>query len=476
MASVHLGRLIGPAGFSRTVAIKQLHASHFADDDPNVVTMFIDEARIAARIQHPNVVSVSDIVLVEQEVLLVMEYVHGESLARLASAHRARGEVMDPRVATAVLVGVLDGLHAAHEARDEMGSPLNIVHRDVSPQNILVTTEGIPRVVDFGIAKAAGRLQSTTDGQLKGKVSYMAPDQIRGGCVDRRVDLYAASVVLWELLTGHRLITGDNRLTTLNRVLELERVPPSYHVPNLPKALDDIVMRGMSADPRGRFATARDMALALVAARPQASARDLSAWVADMAGETLQARALLVANIENASWEGSLAAVSAEPDGDGISTAVLDQDTERSSTAVPGSMPSLSRAHRPSPRRRVMLASALLGLAAGAAVVAMIRTKSGAVPPGVDASGLAMSSEAVALDPTVPLASNTVLTTLSPPPSTSSIGPVPRSGRSTLPSRARPASARSAPANSAPVSTVADCVVPFTWTANGKKIPKPACF
>src|SRR5262245_16586952 len=167
MATVHLGRVLGDAGFARTVAIKRLHP-HYAKD-PEFVSMFVDEARLAARITHPNVVSTVDAVTMGSELFLVMEYVHGESLAGLFYAAQHAGIRIPPAVAVAVVADVLYGLHAAHEARGEDGQPLGIVHRDISPPNILVGVDGVARVLDFGIAKAIVRVQTTREGQLKGK-------------------------------------------------------------------------------------------------------------------------------------------------------------------------------------------------------------------------------------------------------------------------------------------------------------------
>jgi serine/threonine protein kinase len=190
MATVHFGRLSGPAGFSRTVAIKRLHPQYAKD--PEFVSMFLDEARLAARIRHPNVVTTLDVVTTGAEIFLVMEYVQGESLSRLLRAVRPMMTPADTRIVATIVSGVLHGLHAAHEARDEQGQPLRIVHRDVSPQNVLVGTDGVPRVLDFGVAKAAGRVQTTREGQLKGKLAYMAPEQVRGE-VTRVTDVYSAS-------------------------------------------------------------------------------------------------------------------------------------------------------------------------------------------------------------------------------------------------------------------------------------------
>ena len=207
MATVYLGRLSAERGFSRTVAIKRLHPQFASDRE--FVAGFMDEARLAGRIRHPNVVGVIDVVSTGDEVLLVMEYIHGESLSRVLRKLHERGELVPPPIAAAIVCNLLDGLHAAHEARDESGAPLGIVHRDVSPQNVLLGTDGVAHVLDFGIAKAKGRQQEQTrEGQLKGKLAYMAPEQLDQQ-TSRLTDVYAASVVFWETLTCTRLMHGE---------------------------------------------------------------------------------------------------------------------------------------------------------------------------------------------------------------------------------------------------------------------------
>jgi eukaryotic-like serine/threonine-protein kinase len=296
MASVHYGRLVGPVGFSRTVAIKRPHP-HFAKDR-DFARMILDEARVAARIRHPNVVPTLDVVEVGTEIFLVMEYVHGESLSRLARAAHAKGDAIPLDVMSAIMCGVLHGLHAAHEATDEAGRPLQIVHRDVSPQNVLVGADGVPRVLDFGVAKAIGRLQTTREGQVKGKIPYMAPEQIRGQEIDRRTDIYAAGIVMWELLTQQALFDGDNEGELVLRVLERVVEPPSALAFTVPADVDAVVLRALSRDRTKRFATAREMALALEEIVPVASATRVSAWVEELAAERLASRATAVARIE----------------------------------------------------------------------------------------------------------------------------------------------------------------------------------
>ena len=298
MATVYLGRLMGAGGFARTVAIKRLHPQ-FAKD-PEFVAMFLDEARLAARIRHPNVVPTLDVVASKGELFLVMEYVQGESLSRLSRAHRSKGERVPIPVLLRVMTDALQGLHAAHEARDERGLSLEIVHRDVTPQNILVGVDGVGRLLDFGVAKAAGRAQTTREGQIKGKLAYMAPEQLRSSGVTRQTDVYAASVVLWELLAGERLFAGGSEVDIIAKLLKRDIQPPSAVAPGVPKALDDIVMRGLSADVDERYASARDLCVALTSCGVQEAAGiTVGEWVEGLAKEALDARSAKIAAIES---------------------------------------------------------------------------------------------------------------------------------------------------------------------------------
>jgi eukaryotic-like serine/threonine-protein kinase len=299
MASVHLGRLVGPGGFLRTVAIKRLHP-HLAKD-PEFVAMFLDEARLAARIRHPNVVPTLDVVAQRGEVLLVMEYVHGESLSRLWRLMRERESCLPLPIVCAVMGNVLSGLHAAHEAMSDQGLPLGIVHRDVSPQNVLVGVDGVARVLDFGVAKAALRYQSTQEGRLKGKLAYMAPEQIELREVDRRSDVFAASTVFWEALTGARLFDTSQPAATIAKIMNPETPAPSSLVSTVPRVLDEIVLRGLERDPARRFASALEMAKALEVSVRGASAREVSEWLEAIAPEAITQRAKRVAEVESGS-------------------------------------------------------------------------------------------------------------------------------------------------------------------------------
>ncbi|MBS2012147.1 MAG: serine/threonine protein kinase [Deltaproteobacteria bacterium] len=292
MASVHLGRLEGPSGFARTVAIKRLFRSHA--EDPGSATLFLDEARIASRINHPNVVPVIDVVSSEKEALLVMEYVHGASLSELLHAHEKRGTRAPVACVAQVMVNVLTGLHAAHDTCDDDGAPLGIIHRDVSPQNVMVSVDGIARVVDFGIARAERRLSpATKEGLLRGKLAYMPPEQIaEGGTIDRRSDVYAAALVMWEALTGRKLFDQEIAVVVAKKLSE-DPPPPRSIVPEIPEALDAIVTKALSHHPSERYATALEMARAIEAVVPPVSPREIGEWVKDLAAPLLERQAAL---------------------------------------------------------------------------------------------------------------------------------------------------------------------------------------
>ncbi len=297
MATIHFGALQGPVGFSRTVAIKRLHRQ-FARD-PAFVAMFLDEARIAARIRHPNVVPILDVVAAEGELFLVMDYVQGESLRRLVELSARQEMPLSPRIAAAIFCGCLHGLHAAHETTDERGDCLRVVHRDISPTNILVGVDGIARVLDFGVAQASGRLHTTETGKTKGKTPYLSPEQVYGQSVDRRSDVYSASVCLWEALTGRALFYSPNEGATIYKILTGKIPPPSRYAPDLSPALDEVVMRGLSRAPPERFQTARDMAMALEQAVGIASPSEVAQCVQLLANNTLACRTAKLLEIES---------------------------------------------------------------------------------------------------------------------------------------------------------------------------------
>jgi len=334
MATVHLGRVIGSLGFKRTVAIKRLH-ERFATD-PKFVSMFVDEARLAARVRHPNVVPTLDVIVDAGEIFVVLEYVHGEPVHRLMQALR-KGQRVPLRVASGIMFGVLLGLHSAHDARNEQGAPLHLVHRDVSPQNIVVGPDGVARVLDFGIAKGFGRLRTTEEREVKGKIAYSSPEQVSGEDTDQRTDVYSASVVLWELIAGVRLFRTDEPGALLRLVTQGTLEPPSAHSSESTPALDAIVMRGLARNPDHRWPTARAMALALEDCIPPATAPHIGAWAAHVAHKPLAERAALIAAMEGSVGPVQLETVLEEIRASTYAPAPPDEPTQRELFTLPES-------------------------------------------------------------------------------------------------------------------------------------------
>lgn len=294
MASVHFGLLNGPRGFRRTVAIKRMLQTYAVN--PQARLMLVDEARLASRVSHANVVQTLDVVEDQDELFLVLEYVHGESFDKLLERAQELGQKAPPKVASAVVVGALRGLHAAHEAKDEGGQPLELVHRDLSPHNVLVDVNGVARVLDFGVARARGRLQGTRDGQLKGKLAYLAPEQVHGEA-SRRSDLFTAGVVLWEALAGRQLFRGNSEADLLSQVL-LCKVPSLAELGvEVAPALQAVLDQALARAPEDRFATAAQLADALEACGV-ASAAEVAGWVKDLAADTLAQRTAALEGLE----------------------------------------------------------------------------------------------------------------------------------------------------------------------------------
>jgi serine/threonine-protein kinase len=261
MASVHLARMDGPGGFQKWVAIKRIHP-HLVEDD-SFIHMFLDEARIAARISHSNVATVFDLGEHEDTYWIAMEYLHGEPLREVMRRTEELATPMPPEIACRVIADAAEGLHAAHELLGKNGEKLGLVHRDVTPHNLFVTYEGTTKVVDFGIAKFSSRMSNTRAGTLKGKLAYMSPEQVHGEGIDRRTDIFALGVVLWELTTGQRLFRMENDLDTLAKVQECSVPRPSSIVRGYPIDLEKIVMKALSKNRGERFKTAREFSRAL---------------------------------------------------------------------------------------------------------------------------------------------------------------------------------------------------------------------
>ncbi|HEY1956794.1 MAG TPA: serine/threonine-protein kinase [Polyangiaceae bacterium] len=292
MARVWAARQHGHRGFSKTVAIKTI-LPHLAEE-PEFERMFLDEARIAALVHHPNVCEIYELGEEGKVLYLAMEWVNGESLVHIL---RSSGKMapMEPRLCARIIADACAGLHAAHQLTDDMGKPMNVVHRDVSPHNILVGADGNVKVADFGVAKALGQMHSATvAGQVKGKIAYMAPEQIAGGAADRRIDIFAMGVTLYEATTGRRPFTGEGDPQVMHAILSGQFTPPSRIIRGYPPELEQIVLSAMSQDPAGRFGTAERMRMALeeylARSGPIVSQSNVGAFVHQRVGGVLDRR------------------------------------------------------------------------------------------------------------------------------------------------------------------------------------------
>jgi serine/threonine protein kinase len=251
MAEVYAAKAFGVEGFERIVAIKKILPT--LGEDPEFVSMFVDEARIAVQLSHANIVQVFELGKHDDSLYIAMEYVAGRDVRQLAERYRRHNLPMPVPQACAIVARACEALDHAHRKCDAAGKPLGIVHRDVSPQNVLVSFEGDVKLIDFGIAKAETRLQRTQSGILKGKFSYMSPEQVQGQPIDRRSDVFAAGVLLWELLCGRKLFTGDTDLALLDKVRRAEVPPPRSIVPEIPEALEAVVLKALTRDPADRY-------------------------------------------------------------------------------------------------------------------------------------------------------------------------------------------------------------------------------
>jgi len=292
MGTVHFGH--DPDGRpGQVVAVKRLHPHlrkevAFAD-------LILDEARLAMSVRHQNVVQVIDVVSTDDDLLLVMEYVRGLSLHELLRASPDARVPFD--IAVSIAIDVLHGLHAAHEAVGPDGKPLGLVHRDVSPQNLLVDTLGVTKLTDFGVAKAAGRLRSTRDGSIKGKIAYMSPEQVACAPLDARSDVYATAVVLWEMIAGRPMFEAKSDLALIGKAMRGPTEHVSAIVPDVPRPLDAALWRALSRDPRRRHATALAFADALIEAVGAGDPKKVAAWVLERGQAELEARERVVSRV-----------------------------------------------------------------------------------------------------------------------------------------------------------------------------------
>ncbi|MFW5740045.1 MAG: protein kinase domain-containing protein [Myxococcota bacterium] len=288
MGEILLAQLRGPGGFERAVVIKRI-LPHLAEDD-TAVRMFLDEARIVAGIRHPNVIQVHELLHDGDNLCIVMEYLEGESLSGLMRRMKSREQKLDPMLCAHIVAELAAGLHAAHELSDADGNPGGLVHRDISPQNVLVTYDGSVKVLDFGIAYFHTRRTKTETGTLRGKFEYMSPEQCLAKRLDRRSDIFALGVVLYELTTGHRLFRRKNQLLTLRAIVQDPVPPPGRIVPDYPEQLEAILMRALAKDPDERYQTAAEMRRDLVLAARSTSGVLPDEALADLMEELFRER------------------------------------------------------------------------------------------------------------------------------------------------------------------------------------------
>jgi serine/threonine-protein kinase len=353
MASVYLARIDGVSGFEKLVALKRIHP-HLAKEK-DYVDMFLDEARIASRITHANVCSVFDFGEVDGEHYIAMEYLVGEPLSRLMSRSardksQRRSRLLPLRMAR-IMADACEGLHAAHELKDANGDLLHVVHRDASPRNLFVTYDGAVQVVDFGIASAKQRLHHTATGKVKGTFAYMAPEQLTAHPIDRRVDIWALGVTLWEMLAVRRLFKRDTTASTVHSVLYDEIQPPSQHRPQIPEELDRIVLKALERDPTDRWQTAREMGKALRqflgTQNEIMGPAELSEWMGEVfpQGEARKSQLMEIARMASTA----------------LPTMPQANDVEESLTATDVRLVGATEFPEPRSRRRKLLAASVLG-------------------------------------------------------------------------------------------------------------------
>jgi serine/threonine-protein kinase len=361
MATVYLARYKAKGGFDREVAVKLTHP-HLRLE-PQWMTELLEEGRLAARIRHPNVVNVIDVEEDAGAVFLVMDYIEGEALSRLMKAAIKRGAKTPVPIALRILSDALAGLHAAHELRDVEGKLVGVVHRDVSPQNILVGTDGVSRLTDFGVARAADRLGYTKSGSIKGKAAYMSPEQAQAKALDKRSDVWAAAVVAWELFAGREMYPPDDDASVLLRVVRGEQRRLKTVWTEAPDALDEALASALTLRVDQRCATVEELRQRILAAVPAAPAdpTQVSEWLWELVPARLEERRAKVAEARRASLRRIAA-----PD-----RVVIASDPDMVGASGLATAATVAQA----PPRRAALARGLLAIAVlAAAVVAAIQT------------------------------------------------------------------------------------------------------
>ena len=433
MASVWVARLRGKHGFEKLVAVKTILPQFAADEQ--FQQMFLDEARIASRIEHANVAQILDVGEQHDITYLVMEWVDGDSLSRLNRALKKKNVALPMNVLLRIVADACGGLHAAHELRDDKGALLGVVHRDVSPQNILVSARGMAKLIDFGIAKARDRMVGETNaGLLKGKIHYMPPEQALGGVVDRRADVFAVGAILYHLLAGAPPFDGPNQLAVLHRLSS--RQPPMPLPSSVPAPVSALVKRALSYSPEARFATAAELQAAIESAMIESKLTCTQALVADFV--TVHGATRTASRKEAIDLALSAAAERARmrdvlrPNPDKSATGVLASGADFQRTGVvnvgdrpssdypplappavqvpPSSVSSIEvHVETPSNKGKILalVAAGLLVIAAGVGTAVFLASRHGAPPPS-PATAAAPKPPATATAPATPAPSSTM--------------------------------------------------------------------
>lgn len=447
------------------VAAKRLHP-HLRHDQ-TFAMMLLDEARLAVSVRHPNVVQVIDVLSTPDDLLLVLEYVAGLSVHELAThgnAARKRSPVPLP-VAITIVVDGLRGLQAAHEAVGEDGKPLDLIHRDVSPQNLLVDATGVTKLTDFGVAKAVGRLRSTRDGSIRGKVAYMSPEQVADSAVDQRADIYSFAVVLWELLAGRAMFVAESDVALFGKAMRGATERLSAVVPDIPPAIDAAIWRALARDPRRRYPTARAFADALVDAFGAVDHGWVAQWMKERAGTLLVQRQSTVKQLlsrDRAMLDRAMLEDANTITTTGVMSEPMTIDPPQMTTATLAPLPL-----PPPASTRSRAATALLGLLAAGATIAVVvfATSMRAAPVSASVPALPLAEPEPTATPTATPSSTASVVLVPPPPA--SVVPA---GAVTSAKRPRPA----APKRALEKDPKADCNPPYSEDETGKHF-KPWC-
>ncbi len=378
MASVWAARLKGSRGFQKMVAIKTMLPGLI--DDPQFERMFLDEASLASQVHHPHVIEIMDLGEQDRVLYIVMEWVDGEPLSVILKYAASRGGMPLP-IAVHVVIQACRGLHAAHELRDDSGVIVGLVHRDVSPQNVLLTYDGVVKVVDFGVAKVTNRASGETRaGQLKGKIAYMSPEQLRGDRIDRRTDVFAMGILLYMMTTGRHPFRGDDEPATIRQIsAEEPAVMPSALIANYPPALEQIVMQALAKDPAKRYPTANDIVVALSRAMPPSTDEEVAAFLRALLPDRLEKRKSMIKSaLEQADRREQPSAPQQQPPRDTNDDAtkrdglISHRDlTPSTGASLPGALTGqeLIGARSKPPAQRSRLARLLIGAAVAATVL-----------------------------------------------------------------------------------------------------------